>query len=77
MLNSKEKVAFIGNPRAATTSIKNIIVSRGFNCTYWHDPIQFYVDTLHEPTDVKYFIVVRNPWDRFVSWWSHHRRHNQ
>lgn len=76
MINRSEKIVFIGNPRSCTTSLHNLLSPKGFDFSYWHDPLDYYINSLPNYNEYQYFMIVRNPYDRFVSWWSQHRRHN-
>ena len=76
MINFNHKIIFIGNPRSCTTSLNKLLKPRGFDFSYWHDPVQYYIDNIPNYKDYQYFMICRNPYDRFVSWWFQHRRHN-
>ena len=69
-------LVFIGNPRCCCTGTVEYWNSKGIYIDYWHDPLQYYTKRLSNPQDYKYYMIIRNPWDRFVSWWHQHRRHN-
>jgi hypothetical protein len=63
-------VVFFHNPKAAGTSI-----SMWFRKNF---PLSRHIEPQHIlPSDIEYtgwsFCVVRNPWDRWVSWWYHWR----
>jgi len=76
MINRQQKIIFIGNPRACTTTLNVLLSPKGFDFSYWHDTVEYYVKSIPDYKDYQYFMIVRNPYDRFVSWWSQHRRHN-
>lgn len=64
----QQKVVFFHNPKAAGSSI---------NQWFWTNiPGSRHVEPQHMlPTRVEYegwsFCIVRNPWDRWVSWWAY------
>ena len=76
MINRQQKIIFIGNPRVCTTTLNVLLSPKGFDFSYWHDTVEYYVKSIPDYKDYQYFMIVRNPYDRFVSWWSQHRRHN-
>lgn len=71
MILERDKVIWIGNPRSGSTSLL-----RTFSCDdYHHDPMQYYCDIKKDKIHrYKCYMVVRNPWDRMVSWWHQHTK---
>jgi hypothetical protein len=72
----ERKEIWIGNPRAGTTTLVNLIKGEYWE-GFWHDPMNYYCEILG--TTIKRYdcyMIVRNPWDRLVSWYYQHKRHD-
>ncbi|NVM34349.1 MAG: sulfotransferase family 2 domain-containing protein [Candidatus Lokiarchaeota archaeon] len=76
VIHEGQKIIFIGNPRACTTSLSKLLKPKGFNFKFWHDPVQYYIDNIKNYQNYEYFMICRNPYDRFLSWWFQLRRHS-
>lgn len=74
MINHRHKFIFVHVNKCAGQSVRRAL-PRG---TRGHNTIQHYLELVHkkkrDPADYFKFTIVRNPWDKVVSFYHYHRR---
>ena len=83
LVNSKRRLVFIHIPKNAGTTFKNILYSThgdvewkkpfGEEKKYTHSPLKSFYASFPESNDYKVITIIRNPYDRAVSWYSYYR----
>ena len=75
----KNKIIFIHIPKCAGKSVEKALFNREvYNSSANHATVDTFVERHGEDIWNEYttFAVVRNPWDRLVSWWASSSREN-
>ena len=83
LVNSKRRLVFIHIPKNAGTTFKNILYSThgdvewkkpfGDEKKYTHAPLKSFMASFPECNDYKVITIIRNPYERAVSWYSYYR----
>ena len=83
LVNNKRKLVFIHIPKNAGTTFKSVLYSthgdveweRPFTDEkkYTHSPLKSFYASFPESNDYKVITIIRNPYDRAVSWYSYYR----
>jgi hypothetical protein len=83
LVNNKRKLVFIHIPKNAGTTFKNILYSThgdvewkkpfGEEKKYTHQPLKSFLASFPECKDYKVITIIRNPYERAVSWYTYYR----
>ena len=83
LVNDSRKLIFIHIPKNAGTTFKNILYSThgdvewkkpfGDEKKYTHAPLKSFMASFPECNDYKVITIIRNPYERAVSWYSYYR----
>ena len=83
LVNDSKKLIFIHIPKNAGTTFKNILYSThgdvewkkpfGEEKKYTHAPLKSFMASFPECNDYKVITIIRNPYERDVSWYSYYR----
>ena len=83
LVNSKRRLIFIHIPKNAGTTFKNILYSThgdvewkrpfGSEKKYTHAPLKSFMASFPERNDYKVITIIRNPYERAVSWYTYYR----
>ncbi len=83
LVNHKRKLVFIHIPKNAGTTFKSVLYSthgdveweRPFTDEkkYTHSPLKSFYASFPESNDYKVITIIRNPYERAVSWYSYYR----
>jgi len=83
LVNFKRKLIFIHIPKNAGTTFKNILYSTHGDTEwkkpftdekkYTHAPLKSFLASYPEHTDFKVITIVRNPYERAISWFTYYR----
>ena len=83
LVNNKRKLVFIHIPKNAGTTFKSILYSthgdveweRPFTDEkkYTHTPLKSFYASFPESNDYKVITIIRNPYERALSWYSYYR----
>jgi chondroitin 4-sulfotransferase 11 len=78
MINHRHKFIFVHINKCAGQSIRRTLPHGLFGGTRGHNTIQHYLGLLRakgrDPADYFKFTIVRNPWDKVVSFYHYHKR---
>jgi hypothetical protein len=80
MIIDKEKLIFIHIPKNAGTSIKKLLLGNkdfeNIKGSWKHKTIyDIKIDNINAYNNYKKFAIVRNPYDRFISWFAYHKEY--
>ncbi|MBC8421853.1 MAG: sulfotransferase family 2 domain-containing protein [Pelagibacteraceae bacterium] len=83
LVNHKRQLLFIHIPKNAGTTFKNILYSThgdvewqkpfGTKKKYTHQPLKSFVASFPECKDYKVITIIRNPYERALSWYTYYR----
>ena len=83
LVNNKRKLVFIHIPKNAGTTFKSVLYSthgdveweRPFTDEkkYTHSPLKSFYASFPESKDYKVITIIRNPYERALSWYSYYR----
>ena len=83
LVNNKRKLVFIHIPKNAGTTFKSVLYSthgdveweRPFTDEkkYTHTPLKSFYASFPESKDYKVITIIRNPYERALSWYSYYR----
>ena len=83
LVNNKRKLVFIHIPKNAGTTFKSVLYSthgdvewkRPFTDEkkYTHTPLKSFYASFPESNDYKVITIIRNPYERALSWYSYYR----
>ena len=83
LVNNKRKLVFIHIPKNAGTTFKSVLYSthgdvewkRPFTDEkkYTHSPLKSFYASFPESNDYKVITIIRNPYERALSWYSYYR----
>ena len=83
LVNNKRKLVFIHIPKNAGTTFKSVLYSthgdveweRPFTDEkkYTHSPLKSFYASFPELNDYKVITIIRNPYERALSWYSYYR----